>query len=180
MSHRVSIVVNSTSATSRLKVEAERPKFARKPAASQNQSFQKNVCTALFLYSWTMRRVYLLSASRALCHILCFFLGSTLNSGAHARTKHSTQSGVSVHFFLLFFYLLFLVFFLPTHHSQSSVTVVCVCELQAADEKIWLANIMCFRGRHSISAYMHGERMFEKHAQIHAENRTCQVPVHPP
>ena len=123
MNHRVSIVVNSTSATSRLKVESERPKFARKPAASQNQSFQKNVCTALLFYfcSWTMRRVYLLFTTRALCHILFFFLGSTLNSGPHARTKHSTQSGVFVHFFLLFFF-----FFLPTYHSQSSVTVVCM------------------------------------------------------
>ena len=43
----------------------------------------------------------------------------------------AAQSGVSV---LLFFFF-FLFFILPTYHSQSSVTVVCVCELQAADEK---------------------------------------------
>ena len=30
-------------------VDSDRPKFARKPAAYQNQSFQKNVCTAFFL-----------------------------------------------------------------------------------------------------------------------------------
>ena len=70
-----------------------------------------------------MRRVYLLSASRALCHILLFFfLGSTLNSGAHARTKHSTRSGVFVLFFLLFFFFSFCQL---TIHSRALKLSVC-------------------------------------------------------
>ena len=76
-----------------------------------------------------MRRVYLLFASRALCHVLFFFLGSTLNSGPHARTKHSTtefSSTSSCSFFFSFCQL-------PIH-SRALRLSVC-CELQAADEK---------------------------------------------
>ena len=71
MNHRVSIVVNSTSATSRLKVESERPKFARKPAASQNQSFQKNGCTALFFYIVEPCAEFTCSPPLVLCVIYC-------------------------------------------------------------------------------------------------------------
>ena len=117
------------------------------------------------------------------CDILFYFLGSTLNmlnSGAHARTKHSSQSGVSVHFFLLFLFcfVLFLFFILPTYHLQSSVTVVCVCELQAADEKNLTPQ------RHVFSRSSQYIRMasacLRRHAQIHKENRLRQVTVHPP
>ena len=134
MNHRVSIVVNSTSAMSRLKVESERPKFARKPAASQNQSFQKNVCTALFFFSsWTMRRVYLLFASRAYIFLNYIVFLSRVNARQWCPRKDQALHSIgSFHPFLL------AVFFFSccqlTIHSRALRLSVC-CELQAADEK---------------------------------------------
>ena len=138
-----------------------------------------------FFYSWAMRRVYLLFASRALC-LMFFFLGSTLNSGAHARTKHSTQSGVFVHFFLLFFFLFFFFFIfsiLPAY-SQSSVTVVCVLRASSCWWKKSDSPTPCVFAVVTVYPYiMYSERMFEllrRHAQIHEENRTRQVPPRTP
>ena len=117
-----------------------------------------------------MRRVYLLFASRALS--VTFFLGSTLNSGPHARTKHSTQSGVFVHFFLLFF------FFVPTYHSQPSVTLLSVCrELQASDEKNLTSQLPCVFA--VVAASVWRTHVHVRRRQIHEQNRTRRVPVAP-
>ena len=62
------IAYRSLSATRQLKVDSDRPKFARKPAAAASQNQSKRMCALpfFFFYSWTMRRVHLLFASRAL------------------------------------------------------------------------------------------------------------------
>ena len=65
----------------------------------------------------------------------------------HARIKYSSPWIGS--FLLALFFFLFL--FLPTDHSQSSVTVVCVLRASSGWwKKIWLPNVMCFRRRHRI------------------------------
>ena len=98
------------------------------------------------------QRVYLLSASRALCHVMFFFLGSTLNSGPHARTKHSTQSGVpSLSSCSFFFFLFFLFANLP--FSVERYGCLCVRASSCWWKKIWLPNVMCFCGRHGISPW---------------------------
>ena len=125
MNHRVSIVVNSTSAMSRLKVESERPKFARKPAASQNQSFQKNVCTALF---FQLNHAQSLLALRLSC-LYCFSF-----SGQRSTVVHTQGPSTPLNREFSFISSCSFFFMLPTYHSRALRLSVC-CELQAADEK---------------------------------------------
>ena len=164
------IVYRSLSAArQRLKVDSERPNGAEvcsKASCLSKSVFSKECvhCTFFFFCSWTMRS---LIALRLLCSVIFFFFGSTLNSGPHARTKHSAQSGVFVHFFLLFFSCQL------TIHSRA--LRMCLCrELQAADKKNLTPNVVCFRGRHS------GERLFEEGNSTNrfVQIRTCRVPVH--
>ena len=161
MNHRVSIVVISTSAMSRLIVESERPKFAQKPAASQNQSFQKNVCTALFLFYFIGEPCaeFTCSSPLVLCVIYCFsFSGQrstvvpTQGPSTPLNREFSSISSCSFFFFFSFCQL--------TIHSQALRLSVC-CELQAADEKNLTPKRHVFsRSSQYIPGY--GERMFEK------------------
>ena len=84
-----------------------------------------------------------------LCHSFSFSGQRSTMVPGHSRTKHSSPWIGSFRPFLLA--LLFLFLFLPTDHSQSSVTVVCVLRASSCWwKKIWLPNVMCFRRRHSI------------------------------
>ena len=110
----------------------------------------------ILFYSWAMRRVYLLFASRALCHILFFFLGSTLNSGPHARTKHSTQSGSFVHFLLLFSFFLN---FANLPFTVERYGCLCVASFKLLMKKSDSPTSCIFA---VVTVYPNGECMFEK------------------
>ena len=95
-----------------------------------------------------MRRVL---AIRLSCFVIVtFFFGSTLNSGPCARTKHFTQAGVFVHFFLLVFS--FFIFCANLPFTTERDTVVChgVASFKLLMKKSDFPTAMCFRGRHSI------------------------------
>ena len=129
MSHRVSIVVKTRQ---RLKVGSDRPKFARKPAAaaSQNQSFQKNVCIALF-FTVEPCAQFTCYSLLVLCHSFSFSGQRSTVVQGRARIKHSSP-WIGSFLLPLFF---FLSLFLPTDHSQSSITVVCVLRAPSACSK---------------------------------------------
>ena len=177
MNHRVSIVVNSTSA-SRLKAESERPQFPRKPATSQNQCFQKNVCTAPFFIVELCQEF-----SCSLPLVICVIYGFQSFSGQRSTVVPTQGPSTPLNReFPSISSCSFFFFILPTYPSQSSVTVVCVCELQAADEKNLTPQLHA--QRHVFSRSSQYIRManacLRRHTQIHEENRAHQVPVHPP
>ena len=95
-----------------------------------------------------------------LCHSFSFSGQCSTVVPGHARTKHSSPWIGSFRPFLLALFFLFL--FLPTDHSQSSVTVVCVLR---ASSCWWKKNPSVTPQRHVFSPssqYPHGERMFEE------------------
>ena len=130
MNHLASIVVSRMSVTSRLNiVESERPKFAREQAASQNQSFQEYLCTALFLY---LNHAESLLALRLSCFVIVFLSRVNAQQWPPRKDQALHSIGVFVHFFLLFFFAN-----LPfTVERYRCLCVMVCCELQAADEKI--------------------------------------------
>ena len=106
-----------------------------------------------------MRRVYLLFASRALCHILFFFLGSTLNSvptqGPSTPLNREFSSISSCFFFFFFFFF---------HFANLLFTVErygCLC---VASFKLLMKKsdspTSCISA--VVTVYPYGERMFEK------------------
>ena len=138
MNHRVSIIVSSTSTT---ESGLGSPEVCSKASCLSKSVFSKECVHCTFLYIVEPCAEFTCYSPLVLCH--SHFL-SRVNAQQwsprtpHTRTKHSTQSGVFVHFFLLFF-------FFPTCHSRPSATRLSVRrELQAADEKIWLPTSCVF------------------------------------
>ena len=156
MNHRVSIVVSSTSNVNDWKWT----RIARSLLESQlplKISLFKRICALHFsFYTVEPCAEFTCYSPLVLCHshVVTFFLGSTLNSGPHARTKHSTQSGVFVHFFLLFFY-----FFANLPFTTERYTVVCVSRASSCWWKKSDSPTSCVSRS---SQYPLGERMFEE------------------
>ena len=150
MNHRVSIVVSNTSTESGL----GSPEVCSKASCScLSKSVKKNVCIAHFFFIVKPCAEFTCYSPLVLCHSFSFSGQRSTVVPGHARTKHSSPWIGSFRPFLLALFFLFL--FLPTDHSQSSVTVVCVLRASSCWwKKIWLPNVtMCFRRRHSIRAW---------------------------
>ena len=122
-----------SAARQRLKVDSERPKFVRKPAASQNQSFQKNVRIEPFAE-------FACSSPLVLCHSFSF--SGQLKQWSPLQGPSTPLNGKFSSSSCSFFCQL-------TIHSQALQLSVCR-EFQAADEKNLNPYVMCFRCHHSI------------------------------
>ena len=108
------------------------------------KSDQKTLCTCHRISgydSWTMHKVYLLFASR----VLSYFSRVNAQQWSPRKEQAPHCTPLNREFSSLSSYS----FFLPTYHSQSSVTVLCMSRASLLMKKIQLPNVMCFRG-HSI------------------------------
>ena len=114
-----------------------------------------------------------------LCHSFSFSGQRSTVVPGHARTKHSSPWIGSFRPFL--FALFFLFLFLPTDHSQSSVTVVCVLRASSCWwKKIWLPKQRHVFSPSSQYTMVYAWRTHVWRRQIHEQNRTRRFPVHLP
>ena len=105
-----------------------------------------------------------------LCH--CHF-PSRVNAQQWSPRKHQALHSIgSFRSFLL------ALFFVPTYHSQPSVTLLSVCrELQASDEKNLTSQLPCVFAL--VTASVWRTHVHVRIRQIDEENSTCRVPVAP-
>ena len=145
MNHRVSIVVSSTSTT---ESGLGLPEVCSKASCLSKSFFSKECvhCTFFFLIVKPCAE-FTCYSPLVLCH--SHFL-SRVN--AQQWSPRKDQALHSIGSFRPF--LLALFFFVPTYHSQPSVTLLFVCrELQASDEKNLTSQLPCVW-------HPFGERMF--------------------